>query len=171
MSASRYLPLRQQFLLRMLNFYPPFRGAGIRVKRIDDGASFQVTLKHRWWNRNVVGTHFGGSLYSMTDPFYVLLLFERLGWDFVVWNKESTIEFLRPGRGTVRAIFRLQDLQVDAIRSRVNRGGRTEPKMVVDVVDVQGEVVARVMQTLHVRAKNAVEEDRGVRKSEVQSSP
>lgn len=77
MSESHKLPLRQRFLLRALNFYPPFRGAGIRVKRIDGGRGMEVTLKQRWWNRNFVGTHVGGSLYAMTDPFYVLLLFER----------------------------------------------------------------------------------------------
>lgn len=170
MSASRRLPLRQRFLLRALNFYPPFRGAGMRVRRIDDGRGFETRLKLRWWNRNFVGTHFGGSLYAMTDPFYVLLLFERLGWDYVVWNKAARIEFLKPGRGTVRAVFRLDDEHVDEIRRRTDAQGRIEPEMTVEVVDVEGEVIARVTQTLYVRAKGVPKQDRDGRPSEVQSS-
>ena len=154
-SSSPRLPLRQRLILRGLNFYPPFRGAGIRVRRIDEGRGMEVTLKLRWWNRNFVGTQFGGSLYAMTDPFYVLLLFERLGMDYLVWNKRSQIEFLRPGRGTVRAIFRLEEEEVESIRRRVASGGRTEPTMTVEVVNDEGEVVARVNQTLYVRARES----------------
>lgn len=170
MSASRHLPLRQRVLLRVLNFYPPFRGAGIRVKRIDGGRGMEVTLKQRWWNRNFVGTHFGGSLYAMTDPFYVLLLFERLGWDYVVWNKAARTDFLRPGRGTVRAVFRLDDDEVEAIRRRAAAEGRIEPEMTVEVVNRVGEVVARVTQTLYVRAKGVPKRDRDNSHPEVQSS-
>lgn len=161
-SPRERLPLRQRFLLRALNFYPPFRGAGIRVKRIDDGLGMEVTLKQRCWNRNFVGTHFGGSLYAMTDAFYVLLLFERLGWDYVVWNKAARIEFLRPGRGTVRAVFRLDADEVQAIRRRADADGSIEPEMRVEVVDEHGEVVARVVQTLYVRAKGGDQEPSGV---------
>lgn len=152
-SPRERLPLRQRFLLRALNFYPPFRGAGIRVRRIDGGDAFEARLKLRWWNRNFVGTHFGGSLYAMTDPFLVLLLFERLGWEYVVWNRAARIEFLRPGRGVVRARFRLDPQRVAEIRRAADATGRTDPEFIVEVTDETGEVVARVAQTLYVRRK------------------
>ena len=30
-----------------------------------------VKLTLRWYNRNYVGTHFSGNLFTMTDPFYM----------------------------------------------------------------------------------------------------
>ena len=51
-------------------------------------------MKLRFWNANDVGTHFGGSLFAMTDAF--------LGSDYVVWDKAASIGYRKPGRGTVR---------------------------------------------------------------------
>ena len=66
----------------VLNLYPPFLGAGIRVRRLQsDWKAIDVEMNLRFWNANYVGTHFGGSLYSMTDPFYMLMLIENLGRD------------------------------------------------------------------------------------------
>ena len=73
--------------MRMLmNIWAPFLGAGIRVKRLGpDWKEIDVEMKLRWWNANYVGTHYGGSLYSMTDPFFMLMLIENLGKDYIVW--------------------------------------------------------------------------------------
>ena len=63
-----------------MNLWPPFLGAGIRVKQIaPDYKEVVVSMKLRWYNRNYVGTHFGGSLAAMTDPFYMLMLINTLG--------------------------------------------------------------------------------------------
>src|SRR3990170_2253173 len=95
-----------RWLLRLMNFYPPFLGAGIRVRVIADSPlAFEARLKLRWWNRNYVGTHFGGGLYTLCDAFFMHILIEELGPGFVVWDKAATIRFRRPGRGTVRARF------------------------------------------------------------------
>ncbi len=53
-----------------LNLWPPFLFAGIRVRAIaDDFRHARAELRMRPWNRNSVGTHLGGSLFAMTDPF------------------------------------------------------------------------------------------------------
>lgn len=54
----------------MFNLYPPFLGAGIRVNIARDVKTVDVTLGMHFWNRNYVKTHFGGSIYSMCDPFF-----------------------------------------------------------------------------------------------------
>src|SRR4051794_22615854 len=83
----------------VMNVYPPFLGAGIRVKRLQpDWRAIDVEMKLRRWNANYVGTHYGGSLYSMTDPFLMLMLIENLGPDFTVWDKAASIRFRSPGR-------------------------------------------------------------------------
>lgn len=72
--------LRQKILFHLINFYPPFFGAGIRIKKIsEDKTTVEVQMKLTFWNRNYVGTQFGGSLYAMTDPFFMLILIENLG--------------------------------------------------------------------------------------------
>jgi acyl-coenzyme A thioesterase PaaI-like protein len=114
-------------------------------------------MRLRFWNKNALGTHFGGSLYSMCDPFYVLLLIRRLGKEYIVWDKAASIDFLRPGRGTVRASFRLADETVRDIKERADRGEKVEPLLNVDVVDEAGEVVARVTKRLYVKKKTATQ--------------
>ncbi len=142
-------------LLRLgLLLYPPLVGAGIRVKRISaDFREIDVQMKRRWWNVNYVGTHYGGSLYSMTDPFYMLMLLHNLGRDYTVWDKAASIRFRRPGKGTVRAQFRLTPELLDELRAQLRRQEKIEPVFVVEVVDDAGEVVARVEKVIHIRNK------------------
>lgn len=147
------MPRRPRFdVLRLLSVWPPYLGAGIRVAR-PDRHTFVVRMKLRWWNRNYFGTHFGGSLYAMCDPFFVLILAQELGRGYVVWDKAAAIRFVRPGRGTVTATFRLPPEEVAAIRRAADAAGKVEPEMSVEVVDEAGEVVARVEKTLSVRRK------------------
>jgi uncharacterized protein (DUF1778 family) len=144
--------MKKRLLLRSINAWPPFLGAGIRVTRLSPHA-IDVEMKLRRWNRNYVGTHFGGSLYSMTDPFFMLMLIESLGAEYLVWDKAATIRFKKPGRGKVRAEFRLSDEQVDEIRRAAAANGKTEPTFVVQVKDEAGDVVAEVEKVLWVKRK------------------
>ena len=99
-----------------MNLWPPFLFAGIRVLEISPDYRYaRVRMRLRPWNRNFFGTHFGGSLFAMTDPFWVLLLFNQLGGDHVVWDQAGEIEFVAPGRGTVYAEFRLTDEHVEQV--------------------------------------------------------
>lgn len=139
---------------RGVNLWPPFIGAGIRVKRISpDMKEIDVEMKLRWWNANYVGTHFGGSLYAMADAFYMLMLMAKLGHDYVVWDKSASIRYRRPGVGTVRAEFRLSNEQLDDIREKVKTMSKYEPTFTVEVRDLKGNVVAEVSKILHVRRK------------------
>jgi acyl-coenzyme A thioesterase PaaI-like protein len=142
----------QRLMLRSMNIWPPLLGAGIRV-RWRSARAVEVEMKLRPWNRNYVGTHYGGSLYSMTDPFYMLMLMENLGRDYIVWDKAATIRFRKPGKGTVRAEFRLSDAQLDEIRDKLATQEKYEPTFLVEVKDEAGEVVAEVQKVLHIRRK------------------
>lgn len=139
-----------------LNVWPPFLGAGVRVTRLQpDWKAIDVEMKLRFWNSNYVGTHFGGSLYSMTDPFYMLMLIENLGHDYIVWDKGATIRFRKPGKGKMRAEFRLADGQIDEIRSKLQTQEKIEPVFVVEVRDESGALVAEVEKVVHVRKKGS----------------
>lgn len=153
MSQPKSSVRRMKTLLRL---YLPFLGAGIRVRRISsDLREVDVELRQHWWNENYVGTHYGGSLYSMTDPFYMLMLIENLGKGYIVWDKAATIRFRKPGRGTVRAEFRLTQAQLDDLRARLEKEEKIEPTFLVQVRDEEGEVVAEVEKLLYIRRKAA----------------
>jgi acyl-coenzyme A thioesterase PaaI-like protein len=144
-------------LRRLINVWPPLLGAGIRVTRLDeDWRAVDVEMKLRRWNRNYVGTHYGGSLYSMTDPFYMVMLIENLGSGYVVWDKSASIRFRRPGRGTVRAEFRLSTEQIEEIRQALAKETKVEREFGVEVKDTEGQVVAEVKKLLHFQRREEV---------------
>ncbi|WAC46953.1 DUF4442 domain-containing protein [Asticcacaulis sp. SL142] len=146
--------MKKPFLVKNINFYPPLLGAGIKVTRMsDDYTEIDVAMKLTWWNRNIVGTQFGGSLYAMTDPFFMLMLMMQLGKDYIVWDKAASIRFVRPGRGRVRALFRLSQDEAMQIRDMADLNGKTEPVLKVDIIDDDGQIIAEVDKTLYVRKK------------------
>jgi acyl-coenzyme A thioesterase PaaI-like protein len=141
---------------RLFNWWPPFRGAGIRVRDIaPDFRSATVELRMRLLNRNYVGTHFGGSLFAMTDPFFMILMMKNLGPDYVVWDKQGTVRFLKPARGTVTARFHLPEERIDEARQATASGQRFEPAFRVAIVDADGETVADVEKILHIRRRRS----------------
>jgi acyl-coenzyme A thioesterase PaaI-like protein len=138
----------------MFNWYPPLLGAGIRVTRIQpDWKELDVEMRLRWWNANYVGTHYGGSLYSLADPFLMVMFIEILGRDYVVWDKAASIRFRRPGRGTVYAKFRIGEEQVAEIRAGLENQNKIEREFVVGVKDQDGELIAEVKKLLHFRKR------------------
>ena len=142
-------------LMRILMcFYPPYIGAGVRVRHIsDDFRDVQVSMGLGWYNRNYVGTHFGGSLYSMIDPFFMLMLMENLGRDYIVWDKSADIDFISPGKGPVFARFRIDQGLLDEVREHTANGEKYLPQLRIDIHDGAGTLVARVEKTLYVRLK------------------
>lgn len=137
-----------------MNLWPPFLFAGIRVVEIaPDYRYARVRMRLRPWNRNFFGTHFGGSLFAMTDPFWVLLLFNQLGGEHVVWDQAGEIEFVAPGRGTVYAEFRLTDEHVSEVLEQTANGEKALVWFDTDVVGQDGTVIAKVRKQVYARRK------------------
>lgn len=146
--------MRASLLRHGLNLWPPFLFAGIHVAALaPDYRHARVELRMRPWNRNYVGTHFGGSLFAMTDPFWMLMVLQSLGRDYIVWDKAGEIEFVKPGRGTVHARFDLDEATLDALRAATADGSKHLRWFDAEVVDVHGDVVARLRKQLYVRRK------------------
>jgi acyl-coenzyme A thioesterase PaaI-like protein len=141
-------------LIKRVNLYPPYLGMGVRVRSFrDDFTRFEVELRARWYNRNLFGTHFGGSLYSMCDPFFVFIITMNLGRGYIVWDKSAAIEFLKPARGTILGVFEISRQRLEEIRAEVDALGRNTYDFEADLVDEQGQVVARVTKQVYVRAR------------------
>jgi acyl-coenzyme A thioesterase PaaI-like protein len=142
----------QRFRERLINFWPPFLGAGIRSRRVDEYTT-QVEMNLTALNRNILGTHFGGSLYAMCDPWFVLILMRALGPDYIVWDKSANIQFLQPGRGKVTAVFHIPLERVNEIRAEADVNRKIEPTFTVDVLDTEGKAIARVEKLLYIRRR------------------
>ena len=135
-----------------LNLWPPFRGAGIRVRHIAaDWSEARVELREGLLNRNFVGTHYGGSLFSMTDPFYALMLMHRLGERYLVWDQAASIDFVAPGRGKVAARFFLAPETIKEIEAQAAAGQKVLPQFDVEVKDEAGALVGLVVRRLPQR--------------------
>ena len=140
---------------RLINLWPPFLGAGIRIKEIsEDYTDFKVEMKLTKFNRNYVGTQFGGSIYAMTDPFYMLILMKNLGKDYIVWDKAADIRFKLPGKGKLTAHFNISKERIAEIKAQADKDYKTEPRFTVHVKDEQGNVVAEIDKVLYVRRKD-----------------
>ena len=146
--------MKPSTLRHVFNFWPPFLFAGIHVTRMSaDWREARVELRMRPWTKNYVGTHFGGSLFSMADPFWMILVKECLGSDYIVWDKAAEIEFVKPGKGTVHASFKVEDSVLDEIRTATANGDKALRWLPVEVIDRQGDVVAKIRKQIYVRRK------------------
>lgn len=141
-------------LRRVLRFWPPFLFSGMKVEELhDDWRYVRVRLKLRWYNRNYVGTQFGGSLFAMCDPFWMIMTMESLGREYIVWDKAGAIDFVAPGREDVFAEFRLTEDVLDEIRAATATGEKYLRWFETDVKTASGEVIAKVRKQVYVRRK------------------
>lgn len=138
----------------MLNLYPPYIGAGIKVKQISsDWKQMIICMKLRWYNRNAVGSHFGGSLYSMIDPHLMLMLMQLLGRNYIIWDKSAEIEYISAARTQVTAKINLFDADIEKILKRTESGDKYLPSFEIAITDENNQLVARVKKTLYIKKK------------------
>ncbi|BDU68832.1 hypothetical protein GETHOR_09330 [Geothrix oryzae] len=143
--------LRTRLFRWAFNLWPCFRGTGTRVAFIAaDWSEIRVRLPLSWRTRNYVGTIFGGSLYAGVDPFYMLMLIHRLGPEFVVWDKAASIRFRKPGRSTLSATFRVDEVEVAEIRRLLREQPKVDRTYAVDLRDADGVVHAEIQKVVHI---------------------
>jgi acyl-coenzyme A thioesterase PaaI-like protein len=136
------------------NWFPAYRGTGGVITYIAaDWSEVRLRLPLNRRTRNYVGTIFGGSMYGAVDPIYMVMLIQRLGPAYVVWDKSATIRFRRPGRETLYATFRIPPQELAALRSEVDRTGKLEREFAIDLVSASGEVHASCQKLLSIRRR------------------
>ncbi len=142
-------------LISMMNFYPPYLFSGIKVvEHAPDFSMFRTRLKLTWFNRNLLGTAFGGSLYSMCDPFFMFILIIHLGDEYIIWDKYASIDFLKPGKGTVFAEFKLSPEQVKEAKKLADEHGKYTFEFPCEVRDEAGNLIASLKKGVYVRRKD-----------------
>jgi acyl-coenzyme A thioesterase PaaI-like protein len=142
----------QHWLMYLWNFYPPFFGSGIRITYVaPDFSAVEVKLRLRWWNRNYIGTLFGGSLYMMCDPFHMVILIKLLGSKYIVRDKGAEIRFLKKGENSAHVRFEVGSKEIAEIWHSDDEV--QERKFLAHVRNDEGEVIAEVRKTLHIRRR------------------
>ena len=142
----------------LMNVAPCIRSSGGRVTALSrDFRRLQVRLKLTWLTRNLVGTIYGGSMYSAIDPFYMLMLMRILGREYVVWDKACTIRFKRPARETLFADFHIDDRMLTEVRETVERDGEGTFTWPVALHASTGTVYAEFDKVLYVARKDFYE--------------
>ncbi len=150
-NSMKYTP---NLLKWLLNIYPPYLGAGVKVTHIrEDWQELHVSMAMRWYNRNAVGTHFGGSLYSMVDPHLMLLLMQLLGKQYRVWDKSAEIEFIKASKSKVAAVIRISDEDIETIKRQTENGEKYFADFTIEIIDEDRDLVARVRKTIYIRKK------------------
>lgn len=141
-------------LRRAMNLWPPFAAAGVRVAQIaPDYSEAVVVHRTRAWNVNYFGTAYGGTLFSMSDPFWALLISMRLGRSYSVLDAAAEIDFVRTGRGELRTSFHVPQDLVDRLREEAEDGRKVLHWLANDVTDSSGQVVARIRKQVYVRRR------------------
>ena len=137
---------------RLINLWPPYLLNSIRVQSIArDWSEARVVLHLRPWNRNIVGTQFGGNLFAMIDPMPMLLAMRQLGAPYHVWDKAAEIDFVATGRSHVNATIRMPASAIDEIRSAAQPGDKVLRWFDIDICHADGSSVAHVGKQLYFR--------------------
>ena len=154
-AKKNIMPLLTPYLLKLrINTYAPYIGAGIKIEHINlDQGLCVVSMGLNAFNKNIVGTQFGGSLYSMVDPFYMLMLMHQLGQSYVVWDKSSQIEFIAPGNSKVTARMKIPSNEITTIQELAKEGEPVFREYQVDIVDDQQKTIAIVTKKLYIRLR------------------
>lgn len=142
---------------RLWSMWPPFLAAGIKVQYINhDFTKIDVTMSLGIRNSNYVGTHFGGNIFAMTDPFYMIMIMNNIGRSYYVWDKSAEIQFLKPGRGILTAEFRLTVDDFEMIHDEIAKSekGKFLLKKTVQVLDSEKDVVAQVDKVIYIKKKS-----------------
>ncbi len=102
-----------------------------------------------------MGAQFGGALFTMGDPWFMMILVRYFGKEFKIWDKSATIHFRRRGRGTVKATFSMTEQQFAFIREKVSAEGKIHIILTTKIIDSEEEIVADIEKTIFIGLKTA----------------
>ena len=145
---------KRRYLKLALNLWPSYLFSGISVVEISPNFKrIHVQLKKRFLNSNYVGTHFGGNLYAMVDPFYMLMIIKNLGKRYYVWDIEASIQFVHPGKNRVHAIMSISDEDIEDIKQNTLHGKKYIKTFHTQVLSDDNQIICNVEKKIYIRLK------------------
>lgn len=151
---NRYLKERVVFKYGF-NISPMYRRSTGRILEVSsDLLKVRVKIQKSYKNKNYVGSIFGGSLFSATDPVFMIQLMQILGNDFVVWDKEATIKFKRPAVEDAYVDFVFMETEILQIKEMVEKEKEIDIIKDIKITNKDTSVVfAEVSKTIYIADK------------------
>ena len=160
--SKKYFPNSSHKLFKVVfNISPMYRRSTGKVINVTEGfwrVDIKIPISYK--NRNYAGTIFGGSLFSATDPIFMVQLVQILGADYIVWDESSLVKFKRPANQNVFASFIFTEGEVEEIKQKVAKEGETELVKPIEVTNSQGVVFCQIEKTLYIADKKFYKENR-----------
>ena len=149
------------------NISPMYRRSTGRVIAVtEDLLTAKVKIPLSIKNRSYVGSIFGGSLFSATDPVFMIQLIHILGDAYVVWDKEATIRFRRPAKTDAYVVFSFSESEIETIKKRVAEEREIDLVKEIEITDTSGDIVyAQVVKTIYIADKEYYKNKRKTRKA------
>ena len=141
------------------------RSTGKIIEVSEDLFNVKVKIPISYKNKNYVGSVFGGSLFSATDPIFMIQLMNILGDDYVVWDKAAVIKYKRPARENAFAKFLFSKEEINQIKNNILVQKEIDIKKQVNIVNQSGIVFAEVTKTIYISQKSYYKEKVKSRKS------
>jgi hypothetical protein len=146
-----------------MNWYPMYFGTGGKILFwSSDFQEVHLRLRLNLWTYNYVGTIYGGSLFSASDPFYMLMWLNILGKNYVVWDKSASIRFRRPARKTVYTKYLISNAMIDDIKQQVLEKQEISIPFTIQWLDTEGVVHAEIERMIYIADKAYYENKKGV---------
>ena len=144
------------------NLSPMYRRSTGRLTYVsDDMKKVDIKIPLSYKNRNYVGSVFGGSLFSATDPIYMIQLLNILDDNYVVWDKHASIRFRRPVKENAYVNFVITEEDLVNIKKDVAEQNEIDFKKVIQITNKQKDVVfAEVTKIIYVANKEYYKEKR-----------
>lgn len=142
------------------NLSPMYRRSTGRIIAVsDDLYSVRIRIKLSYKNSNYVGSIFGGSLFSATDPIFMIQLLNILDENYVVWDKAASIKFKRPARETCYADFIFTNEEIEKIKTDVSEHHEIDLEKHIQLTNKDSSIVfAVVSKTIYIADKKYYKE-------------
>jgi hypothetical protein len=138
----------------LFNWSPMYRrscGKIIHVSKDLHTVRIKIPLSYK--NKNYVGSIFGGSLFSATDPIYMIQLMQILGKDYVVWDKSSVIRFRKPAFSMAYADFHFTSDEIAEIQQKVAEENEVHYVKKLMITNANQEVFTELEKTIYISSK------------------
>lgn len=138
------------------NLSPMYRrSTGRVIETSDDLLNVKVKIPISYKNKNYVGSIFGGSLFSATDPILMIQLIQILGDKYVVWDKSANIKFKRPAKEDSYIDFDLTLNEITSIKNRIKEEKEIDLEKEILITNKEKTTVfAEVSKTIYIADKS-----------------
>lgn len=160
--SNRYFKNQKHKLFKaFFNVSPMYRRSTGKITSVTkDLSRIEIKIPISYKNKNYVGTIFGGSLFSATDPIYMVQLIQLLGSNYVVWDKSSMVKFKRPASSDAYATFEFTKEEVEDLLKQIEEKKEVDLVKMVHLTSKNGQLFCEIEKTIYVADKSFYKEKR-----------